>query len=841
MSKFTIIKNRLTSGELSEKLKHRIESQEWQQGVARLDNFIPMQHGGVRYRAGLELAYSLTGNSIGNGCIIPFIVEKETTFLIYLQLSPYARLYVYDVNDGSFGAIDTVTNLLTFNIDRRLDPNGFRYAQINDVLVLTHISSSMCPILIYRNEVGDFYYNYWKDVAGFFESSTINKQLLVPYTPKNFNGDFLLKPAATSGSTTLTAYGSGGISTINIFTARYIGKWYRIIHGAVEGSFFVTDVTAIRSSVTSIDFSTNILTLVAHGLSTGVALYFRGQTEFDLPKELASVEVCTNPYYVIKVTDDTFKLAYTYEDAVAGIAIDLTSNGGSGTLYFYKATSYSSVVQGVVSETLGGTTVTDNWRESAWDSDRGFPKLVTFFQRRSYFFSTLIDRDYVFASLLDNIFHMMGPYFIQDINGDSDEVAEVDRTAPADITGNNYFNYTSQNNVKAFSFGLGGGEAGDIQWCRSNSSFLQVGTISAEHILTATDGIVGEVNIYNKIQTNEGGSSVNALGINNVTLYINRNGKSLREFVYNDANGSFISNDVSFLSDQIIKHQFDGLASSSYNDIQFTYMQSQQEKSCLWLTTTEKALVGIVYDYLKQMRAWFRITLGGVAAKVESIAVIPSSGGKRDSLYAVISRTVNGGTVYTLERMVQDFEHPVLANSSEGDMCYYFDGGFTKVLSAATNTITGLGHLEGETLGVLVNGLAHSNVQVTGGSVILASTYPIGTVISLGLLYTGRVEFFPIEAGGDFGQATGLVKRVDRLMIGLWKTLGLKVSSDDIKYEDCDEIDGYPYTSVTSAFTGDIIKYYDGDNEINERLYLKQDRPYPCYITSVFYRGVTHD
>jgi len=842
MAKFTIIKNRLTSGELTEKLKHRIESQEWQQGVARLENFIPMQHGGVKFRSGFRNILDLNSpynDNAGKCTLIPFIVEKEATYLILISFDPYMRLYVYSDAYPFLTAIDTIVNLPYYNLDKRLDPDGFRYAQRNDILIITHISSTMQPIMVYRNENKEFYYNYWFDTAGFYKSSNVNKQLVVPYSPKNFDGDFTLTPSAVSGSITLTAKTGAGANNPR-FSARTIGKWYRIIHGTTEGSCRVVDIPSIKKTVISVDYTTNTFTVSSTiPIASGQGIFFLGGDSV-LPAELVSVMVSSEPYYMIYVDNTHFKIATTIANALADIAMDLTSSG-TGTIYFFLDTDTHHQATASVSENFGGTTASDNWTESVFGADYGFPKLVTFFNQRTYFFSTARDRDYLFASRLQNYFHMMQEYFLQDINGDSDEIVETDRTLPSDVTGNNYFNYTKDDNTQAFSFAVGGGEAGDIQWVRSNSSFLQLGTLSDEHILYGNDGILGKLNIEHKIQTNEGGSAVNAIGINNVTLYINRNGKSLREFVYNEENGSFISNDVSFLSDDIIKHNFDGAASSEYNDIQFKYMQSQQSNACIWLKTSEKQLIGLVYDRIKGIRAWYRTTIGGTNAKVESIVVMPSDGGKRDSLFACISRTINGTTRYTVEKMQQDFEHPILAASDTGDICYYLDGGVFYVIYLPTNKIPNLDYLEGQTVSILINGIIKASAVVVSGELTLDTTYPAGTVIAIGLPYTGKMEFFPVEAGGDFGQATGLVKRVDRLMIGLWKTLGLKVSSDGTKYEDCDEITGYPYSAPTTTFTGDIIKYYDGDNSINERLYLKQDRPYPCYITSVFYRGVTHD
>jgi hypothetical protein len=390
MAKFTILKNKFTSGELSEKLKHRIDSQEWQNGLARIDNFIPMKEGGAKFRPGLYFECDVS--TYGDGCILPFITNRKETFLIYICPTASNQLSFFNPSNGSFGAIDVVSYLPTTGIDHRLDPKGFRFSQKHDVMIVTHTSSAMCPFIIYRNEVGDFYWNYWKDIAGFYFYSKVNRQLTVPYTPENFNGETCLKPNAITGSTTLTATNSTGAFPIHYFTPRHIGKWYRIIHGTTEGSCLVTDVPALKQTITGINYSTNTFTLGTHGFSTGDKVFLLGVGAPNLPNPLASVDVCRDPYFIIKVDNDNFKLASTSDDATAGTEIDIRNNGFTGTMFIYRDGADVNC-DIAISETFGGTFPTDNWRESAMDSHKGYPKLSTFFENRSYFFSTLADKD----------------------------------------------------------------------------------------------------------------------------------------------------------------------------------------------------------------------------------------------------------------------------------------------------------------------------------------------------------------------------------------------------------------------------------------------------------------
>ncbi len=96
---------------------------------------------------------------------------------------------------------------------------------------------------------------------------------------------------------------------------------------------FVFDDTVVESTVAgsavSYDASatTDLLTEVGHGLKLGDALFRKSATT-------AGVTVNT-PYWVIPATDDTFKLATSYANAVAGTAVNITTTQAI-TLYQMK-------------------------------------------------------------------------------------------------------------------------------------------------------------------------------------------------------------------------------------------------------------------------------------------------------------------------------------------------------------------------------------------------------------------------------------------------------------------------------------------------------------------------
>lgn len=90
---------------------------------------------------------------------------------------------------------------------------------------------------------------------------------------------------------------------------------------AIQPIYVNATPSAVEVPSADINETTNVFTKVAHGLMTGLV----GQiaTDDTLPDGLLAV---TN-YFVIKVNADTFKLASSYANAVAGTAIDIIDAG----------------------------------------------------------------------------------------------------------------------------------------------------------------------------------------------------------------------------------------------------------------------------------------------------------------------------------------------------------------------------------------------------------------------------------------------------------------------------------------------------------------------------------
>jgi len=147
--------------------------------------------------------------------------------------------------------------------------------------------------------------------------------------------------------------------------------------------------------------------------------------------------------------------------------------------------------------------------------------------------------------------------------------------------------------------------------------------------------------------------------------------------------------------------------------------------------------------------------------------------------------------------------------------------------------ITGLGHLEGETVGVLTDGAVHADETVTDGAITL--DYPARYVI-LGKRYKGFLRSLDFDLAGAAGTAIGRLKSVDRFFVKLRNTMGGKVG-----------FAGF-YDLISLMFRREGASYYDrppalfsGLKDVplkngystEKRFYALQDEPLPMTVLGV--------
>lgn len=144
----------------------------------------------------------------------------------------------------------------------------------------------------------------------------------------------------------------------------------------------------------------------------------------------------------------------------------------------------------------------------------------------------------------------------------------------------------------------------------------------------------------------------------------------------------------------------------------------------------------------------------------------------------------------------------------------------------ATNTITGLTHLNGMVVGVLANGNVHPSRTVSGGSITLEYE---ATVVHVGLAYESVIQPMRLDMDQALGNTQGAVKTIRGVTFRLMDTLGLTVADKvggvfrKVEFRTTgDDMDSAP-----ELFTGEKYHEHDGDLDEDATIILKQDQPLP--------------
>lgn len=360
----------------------------------------------------------------------------------------------------------------------------------------------------------------------------------------------------------------------------------------------------------------------------------------------------------------------------------------------------------------------------------------------------------------------------------------------------------------------------------SATRVLTLGTSGGEYVVTATsDGPVTPTTTLIRKYSNYGTAPIEPVQVADVTLFLQRGNRKIREFKYvGDINAdAYQAPDMSILAEHITEG---GIT-------QFAYQQ--EPDSVIWMVRADGTLVGMTYRREEQVVAFHKHVIGGSfgegQAVVESVATLPTDTGE-DELYMVVKRTINGVTKRYIELM-KPFSFGGVTTGA-----FFVDSGLAYSGSAVT-TLSGLHHLQGETVSILANGASHQDKTVANGAVGLnVST----TVAAIGYGYTSVMETLRLEAGSVDGTSQGKPKRIHAITVRLHETVGAEIGSgsdklDRIYFRDS----SMPMDQAVPLFTGDKDVEFEGGFDDDDRIYARQTQPLPLTVLALFPRMNTFD
>ena len=530
---------------------------------------------------------------------------------------------------------------------------------------------------------------------------------------------------------------------------------------------------------------------------------------------ITEVDFTDGPYLDDNITTTTFGMSShtvgTGRTLTASAVTGINNNTGFqstdvGRLFTFRdgygeitAITSTTVVTATVLKDMGSSSTTTAWALGAFSDTTGHPSCVTFYEQRLVFAGTSDQPQTLFFSR----------------SGDYENMHE---NRGGTVAADDAMIYTIASN-----------QVNVIQSLKATRTLIIL-TSGGEFTLNSdsTGTAVSPTNINIKKQSNYGASNIDALSVGNATLFVQRAKRKLRELAYNFDTDGYVAPDMTILAEDVTLSGLDEL----------TYQQ--EPHSIIWGIRGDGVLVGLTYQRSEQVVAWHQHKLGGSFGAtahgiVESVISISGNSYNRtdeDQIWVIVKRTING----TTRRYVEYFT-PFQFDSSLTQ--FQFVDSALAYSGSATSTLTGLDHLEAQSIRVIANGATHPDKTVSSGSITLDRTT---TEAKVGLAYTSTLQTMRLDVGSQDGTSQGKTKRIFDVTLRFYETVGAKVGPD------LNNLEEIPFRSSAASmdvavplFTGDKKIEFRGNFETDGYLFVVQDQALPMTLLSLYPRLITND
>ena len=212
-------------------------------------------------------------------------------------------------------------------------------------------------------------------------------------------------------------------------------------------------------------------------------------------------------------------------------------------------------------------------------------------------------------------------------------------------------------------------------------------------------------------------------------------------------------------------------------------------------------------------------------AKVETVACIDNDTDE-DQVWVIVNRYINGAT----KRYVEYFTS--FAFDEDLTAFHYLDSGLA-YSGGETSTLSGLTHLEGETIDIIGEGSVQTAKVVSSGSITIDTP---SEEIKVGLLYSSDLQTMRLDEGYTETTQTK-TKRVYDLSVRFQNTVGASVGPDADNLTSIDFRDsGASMDLPVPLFTGDKQVEFDVGHGTEGLIYVKQSQALPMTILGIYPR-----
>jgi len=350
----------------------------------------------------------------------------------------------------------------------------------------------------------------------------------------------------------------------------------------------------------------------------------------------------------------------------------------------------------------------------------------------------------------------------------------------------------------AVVFPLTGIKVNKVRWLLPAKRLLG-GTVAGEFSITGdADAVLTPLNPRPQSETTHGGSGVMPVRIGHVVLFVQAQGRKVREIGYVLDDDAYVAPDLTRFAEHLTEG---GIVDMAYQ---------QEPESILWCVRSDGVLLGLTYNREEKVFGWHRHVTEGY---FESVCVIPDVANHRDQLWAVVRRNIGGTTKRYIEYLDPD--------RIEADSFVIYSGD-------PSTWIGGLSHLEGKAVDVVADGFVVPGKVVSGGSITLSRA---ASDVVVGLHYESTVTPMQPDYLDDKGRTTiGKKKQWQEVILRLFETglSGVTINGKALPARSGSD----PLNSATALFTGDVQTPKLGTDR-NGILTIKQTLPLPFTLMAI--------
>lgn len=639
--------------------------------------------------------------------IIPFIFSDDERYVVALE-NAKIRVFILDFTSTgsvSTGAISLCNNgTLTADVDGGALSwltdaylNEITYAQSGDVMFFAHQTFMIKKLT--RTGLTTFTVDTFS-----FDERSDSKQIYQPYYSFHPVG-MTLDPNGTSGSVTLTTSAAYFDITGSSNGSEYASSTHKNVYLRYHGQEIL---------IASVQSATSATGTVQDELFTTL------NTDAFRTVEGSTTVYVTQALHGLKASDS---LTFSECGAVGGIAIG--NLNGTRTVQKIISDNEYTITAGAAatsSATGGGSpkvvthAPTEDWEEQSYSAVRGFPAAVAFHENRLWFGGTLGQPDGLWSS-------QSGEYF-------------------------NFNTGTALDN-ESIQLTSSIGEINTIKHIVSNRD-LQVFTSTSEFVVPAFDqNPVTPANAMIRRQTPFGGSDVRPYVYDGATVYVQKGGSIIREFIYSDAEDAYVANAVSTLSSHLIK-----------NPRQMTTLQAAIDRAESYVfVLNEDGTIAVFNSNRAEKRAGWSEFTTHTNGSFHSICTV-------DERVFVVGKYDKGAK--TLKLVLSEFDSNYNLDMSKK---YTGSSGVFDVSTEFEN---------GAVLDVVDRTNHVGQFTVASGNIDVSSVDDDLTSAEIGRKFSVNLKTNPIDVVDQLGPVTGTPRGIGLVVVDLNSTLSVTVNNKEL-------------------------------------------------------------